>query len=577
NKFLKIDALGHDALQIFQVDKHPSCMGIGKSKEGFSLFGMFNKCVTVMGRRLLRTWFLRPILDLNILNDRLNTISLFHGCDEMMAALHNSLKSVKDIPRLLKKFSCPSSLSTSDDWTTLSKSISSILHVRKIFEVGIAERQHEHAGMLNLNIVRKAFVSITNELFYIYELLDELRDIHEGLPDFLEKVSSMELKRLSCDSNAIQGSIVYIPQIGYLMHFSGSKLSDQLLEKLQDFEFIFAGGDNHQNEFFYSTTKTKELDVLLGDVYHKIFDMERAIVRDLELRIQPFSMHLNMASNFVGELDCMLSLALVARQYKYVRPVLTEEDTLQIKNGRHVLQEMIVETYVPNNTIITNEGRISIITGPNYSGKSIYIKQVALIVFLAHIGSFVPADSAIVGITDRIFFGVVNKHTVTSEKSTFMMDLHQIGIMLRHGTSRSLCLIDEFGKGTLTTDGIGLLCATLKHFAANKNPPKVLVCTHLTEVCSETHLLKTGSFSFYTMSILKPDNNIKQGMDDIIFLYRLVPGCALSSYGLHCAQLAGVPGEILERAAYILNVTKDNKLSHRSCNERLCAKDKQYK
>lgn len=278
------------------------------------------------------------------------------------------------------------------------------------------------------------------------------------------------------------------------MCFFGLKLDDNELENLQDIEFAFAGERDHQEEYFYRTSKTKELDLLLGDVYHKILDMERAIIRDLELRIQPFSMHLHMASNFVGELDCMLSLALVAHQNKYVRPVLTAEDTLEIKNGRHVLQEMVVETFVPNDTSISSEGRISIISGPNYSGKSIYVKQVALIVFLSHIGSFVPADSAIVGITDRIFCGVASKHTVTREQSTFLTDLHQIGIMLRHATSRSLCLIDEFGKGTLTTDGIGLLCATLKHFASYKIPPKVLVCTHLSEIFNEYHLPKVCNY-----------------------------------------------------------------------------------
>ncbi|XP_057818789.2 DNA mismatch repair protein MSH5 isoform X3 [Cryptomeria japonica] len=602
NKFLRIDALGYDALQIFQVDKHPSCMGIGKAKEGFSLFGVFNKCVTVMGRRLLRIWFLRPILDLNILNDRLNTISLFYGCDEMMTTLRNSLKSVKDIPFLLKKFSCPSSISTSDDWTTLSKSISSILHVRKIFEVGISERQHEQAGILNLNIVKKAFISITNELVYIHELvnevinlnqsdekrlrmliapgicqeLDELREIYIALPEFLEKVSSIEIKHLLRDSNAVQGSIVYIPQIGYLMRFLGLKLSDKELESLQDFEFVFAGGEDHQNEFYYRTMKTKELDFILGDVFHKILDMERAIVRDLELRVQHFSMHLHMASNFVGELDCILSLALVARQYNYVRPVLSEDSTLQIKNGRHALQEMIVETFVPNDTIITNEDQYH--HWPKLFGKKHIYQTGCPYSFLVAYWKLCAGRFC----NSWIFFGVVNKHTITSEQSTFMMDLHQVGIMLRHATSRSLCLIDEFGKGTLKADGIGLLCATLKHFAAYKYPPKVLLCTHLTEVFKETLFPKvqaaqSKSLSFYTMSILKLDTNVKQRMDDIIFLYRLVRGVAVSSYGLHCAELAGIPCEILERATLILDLTKNKKHVGRFSNKRICAIDENCK
>ncbi|OAY66081.1 DNA mismatch repair protein MSH5, partial [Ananas comosus] len=211
-----------------------------------------------------------------------------------------------------------------------------------------------------------------------------------------------------------------------------------------------------------------------------------------------------------------LSLALVARQNNYVRPILTEDTLLDIENGRfvllsseepmkkaeigtksasrHALQEMTVDTFVPNDTKIFNNGRINIITGPNYSGKSIYVKQVALVVFLSHIGSFVPADSAIVGMTDRIFCAMGSK-PMTSEQSTFMIDLHQVGMMLRHATSRSLCLLDEFGKGTLTEDGVGLLGGTINYFASYDHPPK------------------SEHIKFYTMSVLRPDSNCMSGED----------------------------------------------------------------
>ncbi|CAL2254708.1 unnamed protein product [Prunus armeniaca] len=159
--------------------------------------------------------------------------------------------------------------------------------------------------------------------------------------------------------------------------------------------------------------------------------MERVITRDLVSHILLFSEHLLKAVNFASELDCFLSLALVSRQNNYVRPTLTMDCLIDIQNGRHVLQEMTVDTFVPNDTMIQNEGRINIITGPNYSGKSIYIKQVALIVFLSHIGSFVPADAATIGLTDRIFCAMGSK-LMNAEKSTFMIDLHQVGMMLRY-------------------------------------------------------------------------------------------------------------------------------------------------
>eukprot|EP00261_Vitis_vinifera_P031776 XP_019073019.1 PREDICTED: DNA mismatch repair protein MSH5 isoform X5 [Vitis vinifera] len=530
HKFLKLDAAAHEALQIFQIDKHPSHMGIGRAKEGFSVFGMMNKCVTPMGRRLLRNWFLRPILDLENLNSRLNAISFFLCSEELTVSLRETLKSVKDIPYILKKFNSPSSICTSTDWASFLKSVCSLLHVNKIFEVGISESLQEQVKYLNLDIVEKAHSCITTELAYVYELLDELRQIYEELPEFLEEVSSLELARLPhfCGGKLVP-CIVYIHQIGYLMCIFEDKLDETTLEKLQDFEFAFSDGDGDTKKFFYRTSKTRELDNLLGDIYHKILDMERAITRDLVSHILLFSMHLLKAVSFAAELDCFLSLSLIAHQNNYVRPVLSADSLLDIRNGRHVLQEMTVDTFIPNDTKILDDGRINIITGPNYSGKSVYIKQVALIVFLSHIGSFVPADAATVGLTDSRIFCAMGSKPMTAEQSTFMIDLHQVGMMLRHANSRSLCLLDEFGKGTLTEDGIGLLGGTINHFVASDDPPKVLVCTHLTEMFNESCLPKSEKIRFYTMSVLRPDNNCTD-IEDIVFLYRLVPGHALLSY-----------------------------------------------
>ncbi|XP_059664844.1 DNA mismatch repair protein MSH5 isoform X3 [Cornus florida] len=586
NKFLKVDATAHEALQIFQTDKHPSHMGIGRAKEGFSVFGMMNKCVTPMGRRLLRNWFLRPILDLENLNNRLNAtkISFLLCSEELLASLRDTLKSVKDIPHILKKFNSPSSMCTSGDWTAFLKSICSLLHVNKIFEVGMSESLREQVRYLNLDIVEKAGSCISSDLAYVYELvigvvdvnrskekgygtmvkdgfceeLDELRQIYEELPEFLEQVSSLELERLPIMTGEnFVPCIVYIHQIGYLMCIFEEKLDETTLEKLPDFEYAFSDEDADTKKFFYRTSKTRELDSLLGDIYHKILDMERAITGDLVSHILLFSTHLIKAVNFTAELDCFLSLALVARQNNYVRPTLTTENLLDIRNGRHVLQEMTVDTYIPNDTKIRDDGRINIITGPNYSGKSIYIKQVALIVFLSHIGSFVPADAAIVGLTDRIFCAMGSK-LLTAEQSTFMIDLQQVGIMLRHATSESLCLLDEFGKGTLTEDGIGLLGGTIDHFVTCCEPPK------------------SDKIKYYTMSVLRPDNNCTD-IEDIVFLYRLVPGHALLSYGLHCALLAGVPEEVIRRAGLILDTIGNDNHVERLCNEKISAQDQQYK
>ncbi|KAL9316661.1 hypothetical protein ACSQ67_017662 [Phaseolus vulgaris] len=651
NNFLKLDAAAHEALQIFQIDKHPSHMGIGRAKEGFSVFGMMNKCVTPMGRRLLRNWFLRPILDLEVLNYRLNCvsfyglISFFLRSEELVASLRETLKSVKDIPHLLKKFDSPSFTCASSDWTALLKSICALLHVNKIFEVGISEGLREELKYLNLDIVEKASSCITAELGYVYELvigvidlnrtkekgyatvvkegfcdeLDELRQIYEEMPEFLEEVafcvSSLELAELPvlCKDKRVP-CIVYIQQIGYLMCIFEEKPEETTLETLVDWEYAFCDTDGETKRYFYRTPKTRELDSLLGDIHHKILDMERAITRDLFSRILMFHTLLIKVATFAAELDCFLSMALIARQNNYVRPSLTEENLLDIKNGRHVLQEMTVDTFIPNDTKILHDGRINIITGPNFSGKSIYIKQIAIIVFLSHIGSFVPADAATVGLTDRYnflmnrvpyetgvtlltanrflfpvfggryfrIFCATGSRLMTAEQSTFMIDLHQIGMMLRHATSQSLCLVDEFGKGTLTEDGVGLLAGTINHFVTCHEPPKVFLCTHLMDLLHGHSLTKSEQIKFYTMSILRPDDNSTY-IDDIVFLYRLVPGHAHHSYGmlalfrLHCALLAGVPEEIVKRAAAVLDAVSNNNHVERLCNENISAQDRQYK
>ncbi|KAH9651892.1 DNA mismatch repair protein MSH5 [Citrus sinensis] len=422
NKFLKLDATAHEALQIFQTDKHPSHMGIGRAKEGFSVFGMMNKCVTPMGRRLLRYLFghssgqlnAKDAVFLDVLQCRSFGSQLFNVCRLLHALQQSSHMSM--------------------NW---------YIHVIGIIDVNRSKE--------------KGYGTLVKEGFC--DELDELRQIYEELPEFLEEVASLELVQLPhlCKEMFVP-CIVYIHQIGYLMCIFEEKLDDTTLEQLQGFEFA-----------------------------------------------------------------------------------------------------------------------------------------VALIVFLSHIGSFVPADAATVGLTD-------SKH-MTAEQSSFMIDLHQVGMMLRQATSQSLCLLDEFGKGTLTEDGIGLLGGTINYFVTCDVPPKVLVCTHLTELLNEGCLPKSQRLKFYTMSVLRPENN-STDVEDIVFLYRLVPGHALLSYGecgnicagwvlcwnlleltfvslyptgLHCALLAGVPAEVIKRAAYVLEAAQNNKHVERWSHENISAQDQQYK
>ncbi|KAK4398540.1 DNA mismatch repair protein MSH5 [Sesamum angolense] len=322
-----------------------------------------SQCVTPMGRRLLRNWFLRPVLDLEKLNIRLDTLSFFRCAEELLVSLRQTLKSVKDIPHILK-------------------SICSLLHINKIFEVGISETLREQLKHLNLDIIEKVMgvIDVNRSKDKGYDTivkdgfcgeLDELRQIYEELPEFLEEDKL---------------NLIFPDKLGCHLLFTGTapnfySFSPLYIEEWLQYEFSDEDGDS--KKFFYRTAKTRELDDLLGDIYitkfwqHKycltltmncrhithirflVENMERAITRDLVSHVLQFSDPLLKAVTFTAELDCSLSLALVARQNNYVRPILTSESVLDIRNGRHVLQEMTVDTFIPNDTKILDEGTCS--------------------------------------------------------------------------------------------------------------------------------------------------------------------------------------------------------------------------
>ncbi|KAH9621336.1 hypothetical protein KSS87_004293 [Heliosperma pusillum] len=486
----------------------------------FSVFGVMNKCVTPMGRRLLRNIHVHMnVMDTELFAKLLKlgasrelsvlTYMGILGVKELIVFLHGTLKSIKDVPYLVKKFNSPSSLCTSSDWAAFLKAALCITtELSYIYELVI--------GVIDVTRVKeKGYATIVKEGFC--DELDELRQIYEdifagtsGRGSNMMQVSSLELARLPhLHGEKLVPCIVYIQQIGYLLCLYEEKLDESTLKNFEDVEFAFSDGDNEPRRFFYRTSKKRELDDILGDIYHKILDMERVIIRDLISHILLFSTHLLKAVTFAAELDCYLSLALVSQQNNYVRPVLTTESILHIQNGRHLLQEMTVDTFIPNDTKILDNGRLN-------------------------------------------------------------------GNNCRQATARSLCLLDEFGKGTLAEDGIGLLGGTVKYFAESEDTPKVLVCTHLTEIFRESVLPKSEKIMFYTMSVLRPEES-SLPVEDIVFLYRLVPGQAHLSYGMHCAMLAGIPEDVIKRAALILDATTNNNHVERLSNENLTTQDQQYK
>jgi DNA mismatch repair protein MSH5 len=295
----------------------------------------------------------------------------------------------------------------------------------------------------------------------------------------------------------------------------------------------------------------------------------------LAVKILEHKKLLILASDLLGELDSLVALAMGARKYGYNPPRMTTSNIIQIEGGRHPLQELTVPAYIANGCLLSGgagdeedlEGRMMppqqssasvprevevpsmlIMTGPNYSGKSVYLKQNALIVYMAHIGSFVPAERATIGLTDKILTRIATRESVSKNQSAFMIDLQQIALATTLATPRSLIVIDEFGKGTNSHDGAGLSCGVLEYFLdLGHYPPKVLAATHFHEIFENGFLEERPELSFGHMEV-RVDSDAELVEDQITYLYNFVAGRSNSSFGTCCASMNGIDPAIVERA-----------------------------
>ncbi|XP_031553158.1 mutS protein homolog 5-like [Actinia tenebrosa] len=560
-----IDDNTYSALQIFRKESHPSVYKQGtSSKEGLSLFGVMNRTRSSLGSRLLRIWFMRPTRNIEVLSQRQKAINFFMlpRNQELVSSLQDCLKNIKNISRILSRMKTAQASVT--DWQALYKTVYNAIYIADLCrtfpaDVVIATKIKDHfthelprvADLIN-KIVDFEESAEQNRFVVkpgVDPVLDEKKRTYNGLPDFMTKVAREELSKLR--SSVTECNVIYLPQLGYLL--SIPRTADMKEEKdfeMEGLEFVFLSN----NMVYYKSESTKELDLLLGDTQCEITDHETAIMHRLQSIILTHGKTLLGMMECAAELDCLVSLAICARESNYVRPEITSDSILDIKGGRHPLQELCVNQFVPNDTSKEKDkGRMTILTGPNASGKSVYLKQVGLIVFMAHIGSFVPADSAIIGVTDRIFTRIHTRETVSIGLSTFMIDLGQVATAVQGATEHSLVIIDEFGKGTATVDGLSLLCATLKHWLAfNERCPRIFVSTHFHSLIRQKLLPDTAILKYQTTQVIEDG-------EELVFLYNLVDGYASSSYAGHIARLAGIPDDLVKRGAEVSEMVRCNK------------------
>jgi DNA mismatch repair protein MSH5 len=300
-------------------------------------------------------------------------------------------------------------------------------------------------------------------------------------------------------------------------------------------------------------------------------DREVEILHRLSSEVLKHEDAILATSDVLGELDSLLALAIGSQKHNWTAPVMTNDNVLHIENGRHPLQELVVPIFVANDCNLkggsghqdertdddpSTTARCSpstiILTGPNHSGKSVYLKQVALIVYLAHIGCYVPAEKAIIGITDRILTRIATRESVSKNESAFAIDLRQASFAMNFATHRSLVIIDEFGKGTNTVDGAGLMTALLHHFhTLGLGQPKLLAATHFHEIFEASFLREGPDLAFAHMDV-HVDFNTPVIENQVTYLFKLQPGRSVSSFGSRCAAMNGIDKAIIRRAEAIM-------------------------
>ncbi|XP_049621085.1 mutS protein homolog 5 isoform X1 [Suncus etruscus] len=551
---VSIDQDTYSVLQIFKSESHPSVYKVATGlKEGLSLFGILNRCRCKSGEKLLRLWFTRPTQDLVELNLRLDVIQFFLLPQnlEMAQMLHRLLGHIKNVPLILKRMKL--SHTKVSDWHVLYKTVYSALGLRD------ACRSLPQSIQLFQDISRE----FSDDLYHIASLIGKVVDFERslaenrftvlpnidpeidekkrrlmGLPSFLTEVARKELENL--DSRIPSCSVIYIPLIGFLLSIprlpSMIETNDFEIEGL-DFMFL------SEEKLHYRSARTKELDALLGDLHCDIRDQETLLMHQLQCQVLARATSLTQVLDLAARLDVLLALASAARDYGYSRPCYSHQlFGVRIKNGRHPLMELCARTFVPNSTECSGDkGRIKVITGPNSSGKSIYLKQVGLITFMALVGSFVPAEEAEIGAIDAIFTRIHSCESVSLGLSTFMMDLNQMAKAVNNATEHSLVLIDEFGKGTNTVDGLALLAAVLKYWLAlGPTCPHIFVATNFLSLV-QLQLLPQGPLVHYLTMETCEDGN------DLVFFYQICEGVANATHASHTAAQAGLPSKLIAR------------------------------
>jgi len=521
---------------------------VGTMNEGGkSLLDIIDRTVSPMGARLLKRWLLFPLKDIKPINDRLNVVEYFFKEPEVKEFLDQQLSLIGDLERIISKVAV--GRVTPREVVQLKVALNAIVPIREICinsgneSLAIIGEQLNPCHLIAERIDREINNDPPSQINRggvikpgVNSDLDELRNISHSGKSYLMEVQQRESERTEIPSLKISFNNVF----GYYIEVRNTHKDKVPSDWIRKQTLV--------NAERYITQELKDYEEKILGAEEKILSIETRLFNELVISLSEYIQAIQTNANQIARLDCLLSLSKTARENKYIRPEVNESNAIEIRQGRHpVIEKQLPpgESYIANDVTLDNEKcQIIIITGPNMAGKSALLRQTALIVLLAQIGSFVPAEAAKIGYTDKIFTRVGASDNISLGESTFMVEMNEAADILNNVSDRSLILFDELGRGTSTYDGISIAWAIVEHIHEHKKASaKTLFATHYHELNEMERSFKR--IKNYNVSVKEVDNKV-------IFLRKLVPGGSEHSFGIHVAKMAGMPQSIVKRSNEIL-------------------------
>ena len=517
-----------------------------------TLLDVIDKTISPMGSRLLKRWLALPLKDIKAIQKRHQVVTYLKENKDLLKNIQYQIKQISDLERLISKIAAGKV--SPREVIYLKDSLDAIIPIKKI----ALESKNEAVKIIgdslhSCDLLREKIKSTLNQdapvalskgnaiAKGVNEELDELRAISTSGKDFLEGIEKRESERTGISSLKIAFNNVF----GYYIEVRNSHKDKVPAEWMRKQTLV--------NAERYITEELKEYETKILGAEEKIQKLESALFEQLVAWIATYIKPVQLNANLIAQLDCLTSFTQLAIENKYVCPDLDESFELEIKNGRHPVIEKqlpIGTPYIANDLFLDREAQqLIMITGPNMSGKSAILRQTALIVLLAQMGCFVPAESVRMGVVDKIFTRVGASDNISMGESTFMVEMNETASILNNISDRSLVLLDEIGRGTSTYDGISIAWAIAEYLHEHPSKPKTLFATHYHELNEMSEIF--GRIQNHNVSV-------KELKDNVLFLRKLVKGGSAHSFGIHVAKMAGMPQTVILRAQKILKKLEKN-------------------